>query len=226
MWHTSKVLEQRFRSACSLMAGKAFADRGGRSSDAGLHDMLLAFDTLKKEQSELASLAAQYAKQQDALRQTEHRLGMLVGNIGMHEARRNMGECLCLAADGLKRSSKNREELVRASESFSSSIDSFLSTAVQDMQTSKDKYDLARCRLQAAEGTLMRSRSAVIDPARRAILQLEVDESRKLFQSLSVQLSSKVMPLTQLRVRLCCKLGWWIASVCVCVRLLLIAVAC
>ena len=140
----------------------------------------------------MAALAAQYAKQQSALRETEQRLGMLIGKIGMHEERRNMGEALCFAADGLKRSSKHREELIQASESFSTSIDSCLFTAVQNMQTSKNKYDQARCRLRAAEETLMRSRSAVIDPGRRALLQVKVDESRKLFQSLSLQLSSKV----------------------------------
>lgn len=193
VWYTSKRLEQKFRSACSRVAEQAFApDRGRGGADDGLPGMLAAFDQLKQEQAELAGLAARFAKQQSALRETEQQLGMLMGNIGMHEARRNMGDALGLAADGLKRSSKHREELVKASESFSTSIDSFLTTAVQDMETSKSRYHHSRCRLLAAEETLMRSRSAMFDPVRRGMLQAEVDESRKLFQNLSVQLSSKV----------------------------------
>ena len=61
---------------------------------------------------ELARLAALYAKQQHALKKTEAELGLLLGNIGVHEPRRNMGSALNLCADMLRRSSKRREDLV------------------------------------------------------------------------------------------------------------------
>jgi hypothetical protein len=199
VWFTSKVLEQRFRSACSLVVETVLHEGGddldrARADGPGpaLRERLAQFETLKREQTEMARLAVQYAKEQQALKDTEHALGTLIGHVGMHEPRRNMSDCLSLAADLLKKSSKQREEIIRASDAFGKAVSSFLSTAVADMETSKAKYDMARRQVQAAQDTLSRSRSALIDPARRALLQVEVDESRKLFDGLSVQLSSKV----------------------------------
>ena len=199
VWFTSKVLEQRFRSACSLVVETVLQEGGddldrARADGPGpaLRERLAQFETLKREQTEMARLAVQYAKEQQALKDTEHALGTLIGHVGMHEPRRNMSDCLSLAADLLKKSSKQREEIIRASDAFGKAVSSFLSTAVADMETSKAKYDMARRQVQAAQDTLSRSRSALIDPARRALLQVEVDESRKLFDGLSVQLSSKV----------------------------------
>jgi len=60
----------------------------------------------------------------------------------------------------------------KASDTFCKSLESFLATAVDDMQKSKHRYDMARRTLNAAEDTLLRSRSAVLDPARRALLQV------------------------------------------------------
>ena len=199
VWLTSKVLEQRFRSACSLVVETVLQEGGddldrarADGPEPALRERLGQFETLKREQTELARLALQYAKEQQALKDTEHALGTLIGHVGMHEPRRNMSDCLSLAADLLKKNSKQREEIIRASDAFSKAVSSFLSTAVVDMETSKAKYDMARRQVQAAQDTLSRSRSALIDPARRALLQVEVDESRKLFDGLSVQLSSKV----------------------------------
>jgi hypothetical protein len=64
-----------------------------------LRERLAQFETLKREQTEMARLAVQYAKEQQALKNTEHALGTLVGHVGMHEPRRNMSDCLSLAAD-------------------------------------------------------------------------------------------------------------------------------
>jgi hypothetical protein len=202
VWFTSKVLEQRFRTACSMVTEALEGDAKG--ADDGLHAAVFEFNKLKSEQAELARLADQYARQQRALKDTESQIGLLLGSIGIHEPRHNMGECLNLAGDLFKNSGKRREELHQKSESWSKSIDAFLATAVDDMQTSKDKYAMARRQLQAAEGTLLRSRSAVVDPAKHARLQLEVDESRKLYQHLSVTLSSKVRLLAHHRNRHLC----------------------
>ena len=203
-WFTSKLLEQRFRSACSMVMEAVDGDPKAAADD-GLQHVLAEFSTLKNEQVELARLAALYAKQQHALKKTEAELGLLLGNIGVHEPRRNMGSALNLCADMLRRSSKRREDLVVQCEAFSTSIDAFLSTAVEDMQTSKNRFDMTRRALKAAEETLVRSRSAVIDPARRKMLEAEVDESRKLYSDLSVQLSSKVRLLSHHRNRQLCE---------------------
>ena len=203
-WFTSKLLEQRFRSACSMVMEAVDGDPKA-AADEGLQHVLAEFSTLKNEQVELARLAALYAKQQHALKKTEAELGLLLGNIGVHEPRRNMGSALNLCADMLRRSSKRREDLVVQCEAFSTSIDAFLSTAVEDMQTSKNRFDMTRRALKAAEETLVRSRSAVIDPARRKMLEAEVDESRKLYSDLSVQLSSKVRLLSHHRNRQLCE---------------------
>ena len=85
-------------------------------------------------QIEMARLASQYFRQQKELKETEQALGMLLGHVGMHEPRRNMGNCLGVAADNLKKGSKARDELIKASECLSKTVSSFLSTAVNDMQ--------------------------------------------------------------------------------------------
>jgi hypothetical protein len=204
MWHTSKILEQRFRSACSMVVETMLAEEGDKKDDA-LREHLNEFDRVKREQVELCRLTSLYAQQLRALQETEYAVGMMIGTLGMHESRRSMNECLSTSADLLKRSSKQKEELIRASESLGQTLHSFLSTAVEDMQTSKDRYDKARRSLQAAEDTFKNSRSAVIDPARRQLLQVQLDEGRKLFTDISGQLTSKIRLLQHHRNQLLCK---------------------
>ena len=166
LWYSSKVLEQRFRSACSLVVETVLTegDSTVRSTDqagAALQERLLDFDSLKREQTELARLAELYAKQQQELRDTEHALGMLLGNVGMHEPRRNMSDCLSLAADLLKRGSRQREEMIRASNALATTGISLITDSSHTLRVLGQPWMQIRCL-----GLVSASRSSLVLPGK------------------------------------------------------------
>lgn len=102
-------------------------------------------------------------------------LGSLMGHIALREPHRDMSDCLWRAAEILagSSSSKQRDDFINATITLSKTVDLFLSTAIDDMQTSKNRFWQARSSLQDAERALSRSRSsALTEPSHREKLQV------------------------------------------------------
>ena len=173
-------------------------------SDESVQKHLNDFDQLKNDQKQMVKLLSQYAKQQQALKQTEASLALLLTEMGHHENSTSIRECLTVSGQFFGRMTKHREDLAKSSEATASALENFSATAIEDLKLSVRKYDSARREFLAAEKTASRSKSVATNPERRELMQSEMDEVTNSYRRLSWQVSQKARILSHHRSREVC----------------------
>ena len=202
VWYTSKLLEKSVREASTWIQETVSAKRD--ESDEVVQKLLTDFDHLKKDQTQMVKLLQQYTKQQQALQNTEASLALLLTEMGQHENSPSIRECLTVAGGFFGRIHKQRDDLVKGSESAASALEAFSATAIEDLKLSVRKYDSARREFLASEKTVNRSKSIATNTERREMMQGEIDDATNNYRLLSWQVGQKVKILSHHRCREVC----------------------